>query len=70
MAFRIIMQGGDEKVEVYYEWILKLAIYFQHKPNDNLLTTFFRVGLVLLVNCNYRIEARYLIQAQRICGHL
>ncbi len=25
MALRVIKQGNDERVEVYYEWILKLA---------------------------------------------
>jgi hypothetical protein len=46
MAFRIIKQGSNIKVEVYYEWILKLANCFQHKVNDNLLTTFFWARLV------------------------
>jgi hypothetical protein len=41
MALRVIKQGGDEKVEVYYECILKLANCLQHQANDNLLTTFF-----------------------------
>jgi hypothetical protein len=41
MALRVIKQGSDEKVEVYYEWTLKLANYLQHKADDNLLTTFF-----------------------------
>ncbi len=46
MAFRVIKQGNDEKVEVYYEQILKLANCFQQKVDDNLLTTFFRARLV------------------------
>jgi hypothetical protein len=46
MAFRVIKQGSNEKVEVYYERILKLVNFFQHKADDSLLTTFFRVGLV------------------------
>jgi hypothetical protein len=46
MALRVIKEGNNKKVEVYYEWIFKLANYLQHKVNDNLLTTFFRVGLV------------------------
>ncbi len=41
MALKIIKHGSNEKVEVYYEWILKLANYLQHKEDDNLLTTFF-----------------------------
>jgi len=41
MALRVTKQGNDEKVEVYYEWILKLTNCFQHKSDDNLLTTFF-----------------------------
>ncbi len=40
MALRVIKQGNDEKVEVYYERILKLANCLQHKVDDNLLTTF------------------------------
>lgn len=46
MAFTVIKQGNDKKVEVYYERILKLVNRLQHKVDDNLLTTFFRVGLV------------------------
>jgi hypothetical protein len=46
MDFRVIKQGNDEKVEVYYEWILKLANYLQHKQDDGLLTTFFQVKLI------------------------
>jgi hypothetical protein len=45
-AFRVIKQGNNEKVEVYYEWMFKLANCFQHKVNDNLLTTFFRTRLI------------------------
>jgi hypothetical protein len=41
MTLWVIKQGGDEKVEVYYEHILKLANYFQHQTYDNLLTIFF-----------------------------
>jgi hypothetical protein len=46
MALRAIKQNNDEKVGVYYEQILKLANCLQHKMDNNLLTTFFRVGLV------------------------
>jgi hypothetical protein len=46
MALKIIKQGNNEKVKVYYEWILKLANCLQHKADDNLLTTFFQIGLV------------------------
>ncbi len=46
MAFQIIKQGATKKVEVYYEWILKLVDCLQHKADDNLLTIFFKAGLV------------------------
>jgi len=46
MAFRVITEGSDEKVDIYYERILKLVNCFQHKADNSLLTTFFRVGLV------------------------
>jgi hypothetical protein len=45
MALRVIKQGGDEKVEVNYKCILKLANYFHHQINDNLQITFFRTSL-------------------------
>ncbi len=45
MALWMIKQGGNEKVEVYYECILKLANCLHHQANDNLLTIFFQVGL-------------------------
>lgn len=41
MALRMIKQGGDEKMKVYYEHIFKLANCFQHQE-DSLLTTFFQ----------------------------
>jgi hypothetical protein len=41
MALRMIKQGGNEKVEVYYERILKLANCLHHQIDDSLLTTFF-----------------------------
>jgi hypothetical protein len=41
----MIKQGGNEKVEVYYECILKLANFLQHQANNKLLTIFFQVGL-------------------------
>jgi len=44
MALQVIKQGMDEKVEVYYEHILKLVNYLQHQTNDILLTTFFWIG--------------------------
>ncbi len=46
MALKVIKQGNDEKVEVYYEQILKIANYLQHKVHDSLLITFFWAGLV------------------------
>jgi hypothetical protein len=45
MALQVIKQGGDEKVKVYYEHILKLANCLQHQEDDSLLTIFFRIGL-------------------------
>jgi hypothetical protein len=45
-ALYVIKQGITEKLEVYYKRILKLANCLEHKANDNLLTIFFRVGLV------------------------
>ncbi len=30
MPLQVRKQGGDEKVEVYYEHILKLTNWFQH----------------------------------------
>ncbi len=41
MALRIIKQTSNEKVEVHYEHILKLAKYLNHKTNDSLFTRFF-----------------------------
>jgi hypothetical protein len=41
MALRIIKQTLDEKMEVYYERILKLVNYLNHKTNDSMLTTLF-----------------------------
>lgn len=46
MLLQLIKQGVDKKVEVYYEQIFKLANYLQHKVDDNLLNTFFHVGLI------------------------
>ncbi len=44
IALRVIKQSNIEKVEVYYDWIFKLANCL--KANNNLLTNFFRTGLV------------------------
>jgi len=41
MALKVVKQAADEKVEVYYECILKLANYVHHKINGNLFMTFF-----------------------------
>lgn len=46
MALRVIKQALDEKVQVYYECILKLANCLNQKANDSLPTTFFRLRLV------------------------
>jgi hypothetical protein len=47
-ALHIIKQKVDEKVEVYYVWILKLANYMQHKANDKLLMVFLKMGLIFI----------------------
>jgi hypothetical protein len=50
MVFCVIKQGTAEKVEVYYERILKLANCLQHRVDDSLLTIFFsRLALYLKV---------------------
>jgi len=41
MALKVIKQTLNEKVEVYYECILKLANCLNHKANNSLFTTFF-----------------------------
>ncbi len=35
----------NERVEVYYERLLKFANRLQHKPTDSFLTIVFRIGL-------------------------
>jgi len=45
MALWVIKQGGDKKVDIYYEHILKLANCLQHQADDSLLITFFQVSL-------------------------
>jgi hypothetical protein len=45
MPLQVIKQGRDEKVEIYYERILKLTNCLQHKKDNNLLTIFFQAGL-------------------------
>jgi hypothetical protein len=62
MALRVIKHGSDEKVEVYYERILKVANCLQHKVDDSLLTTFFfRWVGPLLANYDYKNEIKHLI---------
>jgi hypothetical protein len=41
MVMRVIKQAMKEKVEIYYEHILKLENCLNHKVDDNLLMTFF-----------------------------
>jgi hypothetical protein len=41
----MINQSEDEKLEVYYECILKLTNCLQHQVEDSLLITFFRGNL-------------------------
>jgi hypothetical protein len=45
MALRMIKQGGDEKVEVYYKRILKLTNCLQHQVDNSLPTIFFQIEL-------------------------
>jgi hypothetical protein len=45
MALKSIEQGPYEKVEVYYEHILKLANSLQDKAKDSLLVTFFQANV-------------------------
>jgi hypothetical protein len=62
MAIKVIKQCSDEKVEVYYEQILKPTNCLQHKVNNWLVDNFFpsQVG-PLLANRNYKSETRHLI---------
>ncbi len=71
MAFKVIKQGNNEKVEVYYEQILKLANCFQQKVDDNLLTTFFRARLVpYLQIASTRMKRDILFEHKEFCDHL
>ncbi len=45
MALRMIKQGKDEKVKIYYERMLKLTNNLQHWANYSLLISFFQIGL-------------------------
>jgi hypothetical protein len=45
MELKNIQQQESEKVEVYYEWIHKLAHGLQVPTTNNFLTIMFRVGL-------------------------
>ncbi len=62
MDVGVIQQGSDEMVEVYYEQILKLTDYLQHKKGcllvDNLFPSW--VG-PLFTNCNCKNEMKHLI---------
>ncbi len=46
MVYKVIKQAIDEKVNVYYGCILKLANCFQHKANDSLFTISFKLNLL------------------------
>jgi len=37
----VVKQGREEKVEIYYEHILKLTNCLQHQVDESLLTIFF-----------------------------
>jgi hypothetical protein len=47
-VFESHQQAMDKKVEVYYEHILKLTNYLQHKMDNSLFTTFFWARLVFI----------------------
>ncbi len=67
MLLQLIKQGVDKKVEVYYEQIFKLADYLQHKVDDNLLNTFFHVGLIpYLQVANVRMKRDTLFEHKEI----
>jgi hypothetical protein len=68
MALWVIKQGATKKVEVYYEKIMKLANYLQHKAYDSLLTIFFKVVLVpyLKVECHQQAISK---QANTCCNY-
>jgi hypothetical protein len=71
MAFRVIKQGNDKMAKVYYEKILKLANCLQHKVDDNLLTTFVRVGLVpYLQIATTEMNRNTLFEHKEFCDHL
>jgi hypothetical protein len=44
---RVIKHAANEKGEVYYEFILKLANYLQQKAYDSLLTIFPKLSYCL-----------------------
>jgi hypothetical protein len=46
MALRVIKQAPFEKMEVYYERIMKLVNCLNHTVDNSLLMTFFRTKLV------------------------
>jgi hypothetical protein len=64
------MQGSDEKVEVYYEQILKLVNCLQHKVDDNLLTIFFELDWSLTCELQLWEWSEIIYQAQGIYNHL
>ncbi len=70
MAFRVIKQGYDEKVDIHPKWILKFATIL----NIRSTTTCWQLSLSwfgpLLINRNDNNETKYFIQAQGIYGHL
>jgi methenyltetrahydromethanopterin cyclohydrolase len=59
MALRVVKQATSEKMEVYYECILKLANYLHHKIDNNLFMTFFpsQIGTLFAGN-HYKDETR------------
>ncbi len=50
MQLKNMKQEKNEKVEVYYERLLKLANNLQHKTTNNFLTIIFIFGLQQYLN--------------------
>jgi len=50
MSLRNVKQNVNDQVEEYYEQILTLANSFQYPMGNHLLTTFFKVGLLLYLH--------------------
>jgi hypothetical protein len=53
MVLRVTKQVTNEKMEVYYECILKLVNCLNHKANNNLPTTLFWLKLIAIVGMKW-----------------